>query len=314
MSQSRRDFLLISAKLGALGSLLGRARGQSGQQPAAAKQAPAAKTALFEISLAEWSLHRALQSGAMSNLDFPVAAAKDYDIRCVEYVNSFFKDKARDAKYLAELNQRCRDRGVSNHLIMCDGEGELGASKKEERAAAVENHKRWVDAAKTLGCKTIRVNAGGDGTREEHQKQAAEGLVALAEYAGPLDINVIVENHGGVTSDGSWLAGVMKLAANPRVGTLPDFGNFNLGDGKQYDRYLGVSELMPYAKAVSAKSHDFDEQGNETATDYEKMLRIVLAAGFHSWIGIEYEGERLSEKDGILATKALLLRLRAKLA
>jgi sugar phosphate isomerase/epimerase len=309
MSQTRRDFLLITAKLSALGAVLPRARGQD-----SATSAPAKKKPLFEISLAQWSLHKALQSGALTNLDFPAAAAKDYGITCVEYVNSFFKDKARDAKYLAELNQRCADHGVTNHLIMCDGEGELGASKKEVRAKAVENHKRWVDAAKTLGCKTIRVNASGDGTREEHQKQAAEGLVALAEYAGPLDINVIVENHGGVTSDGAWLAGVMKLAANPRVGTLPDFGNFNLGDGKQYDRYVGVAELMPYAKAVSAKSHDFDAQGNESATDYERMLKIVLAANFHSWIGIEYEGERLSEKDGILATKALLVRLREKLA
>ena len=272
------------------------------------------KKPLFLISLAEWSLHQALQAGTIKNLDFPVLAAKDYDIHCVEYVNSFFKDSARDAKYLAELNLRCKDNGVTNHLIMCDGEGALGASKKEERAQAVENHKRWVDAAKTLGCKTIRVNASGDGTREEHQAQAADGLVQLATYADPLGINVIVENHGGVTSDGTWLAGVMKKAAHPRVGTLPDFGNFNLGDGKQYDRYKGTAELMPYAKAVSAKSYDFDEQGNETTIDYEKMLKIVLAANYHSWLGIEYEGSRLSEKDGILATKALLLRLRAKLA
>ncbi len=316
MSQTRRDFLFKTAQIGVVAAMLPAAQGQTPAAPAAAgaKQVSAPKPPLFEISLAEWSLHQALQAGTIKNLDFPVLAAKEYDIHCVEYVNSFFKDSARDAKYLAELNLRCKDNGVTNHLIMCDGEGALGASKKEERAQAVENHKRWVDAAKTLGCKTIRVNASGDGTREEHQAQAADGLVQLATYADPLGINVIVENHGGVTSDGSWLAGVMKKAAHPRVGTLPDFGNFNLGDGKQYDRYKGTAELMPYAKAVSAKSFDFDEQGNETTIDYEKMLKIVLAANYHSWLGIEYEGSRLSEKDGILATKALLLRLRAKLA
>lgn len=316
MSQTRRDFLFQTAQLGALAALVPVAGCQTpAQATPAAGPGPAGKAPLlFDISLAEWSLHEALQSGAITNLDFPVLAARDYDIRCVEYVNSFFKDSARDAKYLAELNLRCSDNGVTNHLIMCDGEGALGASKKQERAQAVENHKRWVDAAAVLGCRTIRVNASGDGTREEHQSQAADGLVQLANYAAPHNINVIVENHGGVTSDGAWLAGVMKLAANPRIGTLPDFGNFNLGDGKQYDRYQGTAELMPFAKAVSAKSFDFDEAGNETTIDYERMLKIVLAADYHSWLGIEYEGSRLSEKDGILATKALLLRLRAKLA
>ncbi len=311
MSQTRRNFLLLTAQIGALTAILPRAFAQS--PGAQAETAPKAKP-LFEISLAQWSLHRALQSGAMTNLDFPVVAAKDYDIRCVEYVNSFFKESARDMKYLAELKLRCKDNGVVNHLIMCDGEGALGAASKEERTTAVENHKRWVDAAKILGCVSIRVNASGDGTREEHQSQAADGLVQLATYSDPLGINVIVENHGGNSSDGAWLAGVMKKAAHPRVGTLPDFGNFNLGNGEVYDRYKGTRELMPFAKAVSAKSHDFDEHGNETTIDFERMLQIVLGAGFHSWIGIEYEGSRLSEKEGILATKALLLRLRAKLA
>jgi sugar phosphate isomerase/epimerase len=310
MSQTRRDFLLRTAQLGAMTAILPQALAQEPAKPAAG----AAKPVLFELSLAEWSLHQALQAKTITNLDFPVLAAKDYGIRVVEYVNSFFKESAHDEKYLAELNLRCKDNGVTNHLIMCDGEGSLAASKKEERAQAVTNHKRWADAAKTLGCRTIRVNVYGDGSRDEQQSQAADGLVQLAEYAGPLGLNVIVENHGGITSDGSWMAGVMKKANNPRIGTLPDFGNFNMGEGKQYDRYQGVTEMMPYAKAVSAKSYDFDDKGNETTIDYEKMLKIVLAAGYHSWLGIEYEGSRLSEKEGILATKALLLRLREKLA
>jgi sugar phosphate isomerase/epimerase len=305
MVTSRRAFLSGSAGLGAAAVFASRASAQD--KPAGAPPAP--KKPVFEISLAEWSLHRALEKGELSNLDFPAVAKRDYGIAVVEYVNKFFKDKARDAAYLAELKKRCDDNGVTSHLIMCDDEGALAASKEEERLAAVEKHKPWVDAAKALGCRTIRVNANGDGEREARIGYAADGLVRLAEYADPLGINVIVENHGGFTSDGSWLAAVMKKANHPRVGTLPDFGNFDMGDGKKYDRYKGVKELMPFAKAVSAKSYDFDAKGNETTIDYREMLGIVIAAGYRSWIGIEYEGDRLPEKDGILRTKELLVRI-----
>jgi len=206
------------------------------------------------------------------------------------------------------LNRRAAGEGVYQHLIMCDSEGALGDPDAAKRAQAVTNHVKWVEAAKDLGCATIRVNAGSQGTPEEQQKLAADGLRALCEKADPYGINVIVENHGGLSSNGAWLAGVMKLVNHPRCGTLPDFGNFTA-----YDRYQGVTEMMPYAKAVSAKSYDFDSRGDETTIDFRRMLRIVTGAGFHGWIGIEYEGERLGEREGIARTKALLTRLRSEL-
>ncbi|MBI5432745.1 MAG: TIM barrel protein [Planctomycetes bacterium] len=268
----------------------------------------------FQISLAEWSLHRALQGGKMTNLDFPRVAAEEFGIRAIEFVNSFFKDEATDFRYLRELEQRCKDHGVESRLIMVDGEGVLGDADAKARAAAIENHLRWIAAGAFLGCMAIRVNAYGEGPREEVAKRVADSLHHLATYADPYGLDVIVENHGGDSSDGAWLAGVMKAAAHPRVGTLPDFGNFSLGGGKEYDRYQGVAEMMPFARAVSAKSHDFDEKGEETHTDYRRMLRIVVDAGYTSFVGVEYEGERLSEHDGILATKKLLERVREELA
>jgi L-ribulose-5-phosphate 3-epimerase len=263
----------------------------------------------FRISLAQWSLHRALFSGTLDNLDFPRAAKQQFDIDAVEYVNQFFKDKAKDADYLAELARRAADEGVTNLLVMCDGLGDLGDPDEKARTVAIENHFPWVEAAKRLGCHSIRVNAASAGGFEEQQKLAADGLARLADYAAQMQINVIVENHGGLSSDGAWLAGVMKLVNKPTVGTLPDFGNF-----RDYDRYRGVEELMPFAKGVSAKSHEFDAEGNEVRTDYRRMLKIVHDAGYRGWVGIEYEGHGLSEPEGILATKKLLERVRAELA
>jgi sugar phosphate isomerase/epimerase len=171
-----------------------------------------------------------------------------------------------------------------------------------------------VEAAKFLGCFAIRVNAGSTGTFEEQLERAADGLHRLASFGGQHGIAVIVENHGGLSSNGQWLSAVMKKVDLPNCGTLPDFGNFNVAEGKQYDRYTGTAELMPFAKAVSAKSFDFDAAGNETTIDYRRMLKIVKDAGFRSYVGIEYEGDRLPEAEGVRATKTLLARLRAELA
>jgi len=305
MSHTRRDFLRTATAAGALLGLGAQGCAVGGE---------ADPTPAFRISLAEWSLHRALQGGHMTHLEFPMRARADFGIEGVEYVNSFFKDKARDEAYLAQLDLRCRDAGVTSLLIMCDGEGALGDADEAARRQAIENHVQWLEAAARLGCHSIRVNAAGGGERDELARRVADSLVALAERAAPLGLNVIVENHGGLSSDGAWLAGVMRLAANPRVGTLPDFGNFRIGDGTEYDRYRGVEELMPFAKAVSAKSHDFDEAGECVQTDYGRMLRIVHAAGYRGWIGIEYEGGGLDEDTGILRTKALLERVRAELS
>ena len=262
----------------------------------------------LQISLAQWTINRELRSGKIDNLDFAKVAA-EHGIHAVEYVNQFFKDKAKDYDYLAQLNQRAADEGVTNVLIMCDGLGKLGDPDEKARTTAIENHFPWVEAAKRLGCHSIRVNAASKGSYEEQQKLAVDGLSRLSEYAAQLELNVIVENHGGLSSDGKWLAGVMTQINRPNAGTLPDFGNF-----KEYDRYKGVEELMPYAKGVSAKSHDFDANGDETKTDYRRMLKLVLDAGYHGYVGVEYEGKTIPEPDGIKATKLLLEKVRDEMS
>ena len=282
----------------------------------------------FQISLAEWSLHRTLKdkSSKLTNLDFPRVAKEEFGIDGIEYVNQFFKDKAKDSAYLAELNKRCGDHGVKSLLIMVDGEGQLGDPTADARKTSVENHHKWVDAAKELGCHSIRVNAGSKGTYEEQQKLAADGLRSLSEYAAPLGLNVIVENHGGLSSNGEWLASVIKMVGMENCGTLPDFGNFWISKdpGEWYDNYKGVDQLMPFAKAVSAKTYDFDGNsnttfrtdkfGNKTEIDYEKMMAIVLGHGYHGYVGIEYEGDDADEYKGIRTSKALLQRVAAKVA
>ncbi len=270
----------------------------------------AAKKSPFKISLAEWSFHKALRAGEMTNLEFPVMARK-LGIEGVEYVNQFFKDKAKDEAYLSELKKVCKNEGVKSVLIMCDGEGMMGHPEKAERIKTVENHKRWVDAAAFLGCHSIRVNAASRGSYEEQQKLSADGLRMLCEYGDTQKINIIVENHGGLSSNGEWLAGVMKMVDHKRVGTLPDFGNFiiNRRTGEEYDRYKGVELLMPFAKGVSAKSNVFDAEGNERNMDYFRLLNIVKNSGYKGFIGVEYEGTELAEKEGVIATKKLLERV-----
>ncbi len=272
------------------------------------------KPPLFEISLAEWSLHRTINGGKLDNLDFAKTAKHDYGINAIEFVNQFFKDKAKNSEYLTELKKRADGEGVKMLLIMCDGEGALGDADEKKRQTAVENHFKWVEAAKFLGCHSIRVNAQSGGSYDEQVDRAADGLRKLTEFGAKHGLNVIVENHGGLSSNGEWLAKVMKKVDHKRCGTLPDFGNFRVSKDEMYDRYKGVTELMPFAKAVSAKSHDFNAAGDETQTDYVKMMKIVLAAGYHSYVGIEYEGGKLSEPEGIRATKKLLERVHAELS
>ncbi|MBC6489747.1 sugar phosphate isomerase/epimerase family protein [Flavihumibacter stibioxidans] len=315
MQADRRHFLKLMSGLAigatGIGCLGSKAAAASGASPV-----------FFEISLAQWSLHKALFAKQMDNLDFAAKARKDFGIGIVEYVNQFFKDKANDTAYLNEMLKRCKDNDVKNHLIMIDGEGELGNLNEAERIKAVENHYRWVDAAKYLGCATIRVNAAGKGSAEEVAKAAADGLSRLGEYGSKVGINVIVENHGGYSSNGAWLSGVMKQVNKPNVGTLPDFGNFCIKRDpanwrtcqESYDRYQGTAELMPFAKGVSAKSNNFDEAGNEKETDYMKILKIVKDSGFKGIVGIEYEGDVLSEDEGIRKTKALLEKVRTALS
>ncbi len=286
--------------------------------PDALAEGPAIKpeSPLFRISLAEWSLHKTLFSKQMDHLDFPSVAKLDYGIHGIELVNQFFKDKADDRKYLAAFRQRASDLNVQCLLIMIDGEGALGDPDAGKRRQAVENHYRWVEAAKFLGCHSIRVNAetNGVGSFEDQQARAAEGLRELSVFGKKLGVGIIVENHGHLSSNGAWLAGVMRQVGMVNCGTLPDFGNFNISRTETYDRYQGVQEMMPYAKAVSAKSNDFDDLGNESNTDFRRMMRIVLDSGYRGWVGIEYEGSRLNEPEGILHTKWLLEKIQREFA
>jgi len=295
---SRRDFLATTTV--GLGAALAIPKGSLFAQAEKAKP--------FKISLAQWSLHKTLQQKKLDNLDFAKVTKEKFGIEAVEYVNQFFKDKANDAAYLAEMKKRTSDLGVTNVLIMIDGEGALGDVDEQKRNKAVENHYKWVDAAKYLGCHSIRVNAGTTADYEEGKKLAADGLRRLSEHAKPLDMNVIVENHGGLSSNGKWLAETIRLTGMSNCGTLPDFGNFY-----EYDRYQGVTDLMPFAKAVSAKSYDFNEAGEDTKIDFLKMMKIVMDANYHGWVGIEYEGSKMSEDDGIIATKKLLEKCMAAL-
>jgi L-ribulose-5-phosphate 3-epimerase len=283
--------------------------------PALAPLVQAQPKPVFDISLAQWSLNRMFFDKELDALDFPAFARSEFDIGAVEYVNQFFMDKAEDSAWLAQLQQRCSDNGVQSVLLMCDREGNLGDPDAAARTQAVENHYKWANAAQFLGCHSIRVNAQSAGSWDEQLKLAADGLRQLSDYAGTLGLNVIVENHGGLSSNGKWLSAVMREVALPNCGTLPDFGNFRITPEERYDNYLGVEELMPFAKGVSAKSYGFDAAGNESSMDYQRLLTIVLDAGYRGYIGVEWEGrEPASQPQGVKLTKALLERLRDELA
>jgi sugar phosphate isomerase/epimerase len=309
----RRNFIKSSV-LTAAGLSLGL-RGQSQTNTLAP---------LFKISLAEWSVHRSLFGGKMDHLDFPVLSRK-HGIEAIEYVNQFFKDKAKDQAYLREMKQRADSEGVRSLLIMCDGEGDLGNPEEKKRIQTVENHKKWVEAAKYLGCHSIRVNGYSRGKYDsveqefkETQKLVADGLHRLCNYADQFDINVIIENHGGYSSNAKWLMGVMEQAKHERAGTLPDFGNFRIRKDKatnkaiSYDAYRGVKEMMPLAKGVSVKIRVWDDMGNESDLDYDRMLSIVLDAGYRGYCGIEH-GEKGREWESIVEVKKQLLASRDRL-
>lgn len=254
-----------------------------------------------------------LLKGNLNPDDFP-QIAKAYGVNTIELVNTFYFSKSKDTAYWTAFKQKCDAIGIKVGLIMCDALGDMGNADSTARIKAVENHYPWVDIAQKLGAPTIRVNAGGAGSAEQVAKNATDGLSRLGEYAATKGINVVVENHGSYSSDGNWLAGVIKAVNKPNVGTLPDFGNFcierdSAGCKKEYDRYKGTEELMPFAKGVSAKTHIFDSLGNEAEMNYERLMKIVKDAGFKGNIGIEYEGTKHTEDEGIKLTKALLEKI-----
>ncbi len=336
MTFDRRHFLSQSTLLTAGALLSGCSRDDNSEQAPEVASGPE-----FEISLAQWSLHRALKGGELDNLDWPAYTKKTFDVHALEWVNQFFFEKhptlgyqPKGGGYIEQMKQRCDDQGVKSLLIMCDRVGNLGHPDNTKRTAAIEGHYGWLEAAKTLGCHSIRVNATSD-PQLSPEKQAdlcAEGLRRLSEQAATLDLNVIVENHGGLSSNGAWLARVLQSVKLDNCGALPDYGNFYVvknrgnaeayekqkalyeGDpslsedemGLAYDRYAGVKDLMPFAKGVSAKAHDFDDEGNEIHTDFGKMMGIIIDSGYEGYLGIEYEGKNLGEIEGIKKTKALL--------
>ena len=280
------------------------------------------KKSQLKISLAEWSLHRAIEAGKIDHLDFPLIAQRDYSISAVEYVNGCFGGKKMDFKaagknkaYLAELLKRSKDAGVFNHLIMVDDEGPLALPDDKVRLAAIDDHKKWIEAAKFLGCLTVRVNLHGDGTSDAKKAASVDSLGRLGDFAKTMDINIVTENHGHESSNGAWVADVMKQVNRSNVGTLPDFGNFCLsedwgttqGECKDYyDRYKGVQEMLPFAKGVSAKTYDFDSNGEQPKMDYKRLIDMVKASGFSGYIGVEFEGNTQPEEEGIRKTKALI--------
>lgn len=328
MPSSRRTFLRQSAQAGAglllVPSLLSSCTPNPAEKESAVEnelEALADDSGMFfSLSLAQWSLHKHFFEGSLDPLDFPQITRQKFGIGAVEYVNQFFKDKATNQTWLADLKQRAADHNVKSLLIMCDGEGDLGDLDPQARQQTVENHHKWVEAAAFLGCHSIRVNAAGQGSAEDVQQAAIDGLGRLTEFAAQADINVLVENHGGYSSDGQWLSTVIRQVGMDHCGTLPDFGNFCIERkerecAKAYDRYQGLQELMPFARGVSAKSYDFDPQtGRETLIDYGKALQIVKAHHYNGYVGIEYEGSRLDEFAGVRATKDLLLRVGKELS
>ncbi len=269
----------------------------------------------LRISLAQWSLHRSFEDGSLDPLDFASIAMEKYNIDAVEYVNGIYPDKGNDAKFWKHMKRRSDNAGVLNLVMMVDDEGDLGAASENERLQAVENHYKWVDAAKLLDCHTVRVNAFGDADREIYRMAIMDAMSRLADFAAEKNINIVIENHGLFSSDAALIAGIIKEVNRPNFGSFPDFGNWCLsakwgttqGDcDKEYDRYQGVSELLPYAKAVSAKSYNFNEEGEDTKIDYYRLMKTVKESDYKGYIGIEYEGMEKSEHEGILLTRELM--------
>jgi len=323
MHQDRRTFLQQASQLAVGAALLGLHSCTDSSETSQTERAenPASGQAtgpVFQLSLAQWSLHKAIRDNGMDPLEF-AAKARSLGFGAIEYVTQLYGDIAQNKSYLSQMKQRADDNGLVSHLIMIDHEGDLGSTNATERKKAVENHYKWVAAAKFLGCKAIRVNAAGTGTAEEVATAAIDGLGQLATFAQQENIAVVVENHGGYSSDGVWLSNVIRQVGLSNVGTLPDFGNFCIEKAENgdclnaYDRYKGVQELLPFAKAVSAKSYDFNEHGEESTIDYHLMLSLCLDSGFAGYIGVEYEGNRLPEEEGILATKALVEKVGTEL-
>ena len=284
------------------------------------------KEIFFKLSLAQWSLNKAIRGGEMSPYLF-AEKSKNLGFTGLEYVNQLYddvmksEDKSSSIKnFILKNNQLASDNGMDNVLIMIDEEGDLAGEDEEQRLKSIDNHKLWIDTAAEMNCTSVRLNLYGSKDIETWKALSIESLTKLGEHAKGTGLNVIVENHGRITSNIPELMNAINGVNMDNVGTLPDFGNFCMADEGYgsvfdgtcetvYDFYKGVKEMMPKAFAVSAKSNDFDENGDEKTIDYTKMLKIVKSFGYTGYIGVEYEGERLSEVEGIKATRDLLIKV-----
>lgn len=330
----RRKFIQQGSQAGVALSLLGVVACKNKEKTDAAVESVeemAVAEPFFELSLAQWSIHRMILEDGLDPYAFAEKAAA-WGFKGLEYVSQLYRGEMEAAEsedaameaFISKSNAKATEHGLTNVLIMIDREGPLSHPDESERNQAIANHIKWVDAAAAMGCHAVRVNLNGSEQEDEWIANSIAGLQGLATYAADKNINVLVENHGGFSSNGALLAKVMQGVGMDNCGTLPDFGNFCIrrndpadwssGCAEAYDIYQGVEELMPYAKAVSAKSHDFDAEGNETEIDYIRMLKIVKEAGYTGYVGVEYEGSELGEEAGILATKDLLLKAAGSLA
>ena len=284
------------------------------------------KELFFKLSLAQWSLHRYVKDEKKSPFHF-ASQAKEMGFEGLEYVSQLYTDEIEELGFdvvIDSLNNISKKESMQNILIMVDDEGDLADPDENKRNQAVENHKKWVDAAAKLGCHSIRVNTFGTNDPEIWKTTVVDGLKKLSEYAATKNINILCENHGWLSSNPVALMAAIKAVNMKNCGTLPDFGNWCVkrtdinekwGDCAEVypDKYQGTKMMMPAAMAVSAKSYNFDEGGNETTIDFVKMLQIVKDAGYTGFVGVEYEGDLLDENEGIKATKDLLLSVAAKL-
>ncbi|MEP3481035.1 MAG: sugar phosphate isomerase/epimerase family protein [Fuerstiella sp.] len=291
-------------------------RASAGLSAIAATQLPAfsadanEQSDWLKISLQQYSFKSMLtgKQPTLKTIDYPKFAVEKCDIKALEYFNGFFEDKAGNEAYFRDLRKRCDDLGVENQLMLCRNKRALDHPSATVRAEAAKDYRPWLEAAKALGCHSIRVDVRSKGDADEVQKAAVDGLNQLCEIAKPFAVDIIIENHGNHSSNGAWVASLMKAVDRKNLGTLPDFGNFG-----NYDRYLGVTELLPWARAVCAKTHGFHQDGTEEQTDFARMLKIIKKSGFAGHIGIEYEGRKHSPVEGVLLTKKLIQKTLAEI-
>ncbi len=328
----RRNFIQNGSRAGLAFSLMGiyackDTKKKEAEGAGEAEMAQKVAEPFFKLSLAQWSIHKMIREDGVDPYTF-AEKAKNWGFTGLEYVSQLYNPELESANYSPEAmkafvdksNALAKEHGLENVLIMIDGQGNLAVSDDKERQEAVERHHKWVDAAAAMGCHAIRVNLAGSNVPEDWKKNSVDGLTKLATYAKDKNINIIVENHGGLSSNAAMVVEVMEMVNMDNCGTLPDFGNFCISrneDGsckETYDMYKGVAELMPHAKAVSAKSNNFDAQGNDRGIDYAKMLKIVKDAGYTGYIGVEYEGNEIGEEAGIIATRDLMLKVAGEMS